>query len=120
VVLTVVAFLCWYAGLGRLGVERAGVFAGLVPVASLAGAAALDRAVPTPAQLAGTVAVALALVSALRHRDRRAGHPGAESSRRRAQYRVSGSGSSRWRRARTGQSSPSAYGDSRSAHTAYP
>lgn len=66
VVLTVLAFLCWYAGLGRLGVERAGVFAGLVPVASLGGAAVLDRTVPTPAQLAGSAAVALALVCALR------------------------------------------------------
>jgi drug/metabolite transporter (DMT)-like permease len=66
VVLTVVAFVCWYGGLRRLGVERAGMFAGLVPVASLAGAAILDRAAPTPAQLTGTVAVALALVAALR------------------------------------------------------
>jgi drug/metabolite transporter (DMT)-like permease len=66
VVLTVVAFVCWYGGLRRLGVERAGLFAGLLPVASLAGAALLDRAVPTPAQLAGTAAVALALAAALR------------------------------------------------------
>ena len=77
VVLTVLAFLCWYAGLGRLGVERAGVFAGLVPVASLAGAAVLDRAVPTSAQLAGTVAVALALVSALRPAQAPAARPSA-------------------------------------------
>jgi drug/metabolite transporter (DMT)-like permease len=66
VVLTVGAFLAWYGGVRRLGVERAGVFAGLIPVASLAGAALLDRAVPNPAQLAGTAAVALALVTALR------------------------------------------------------
>ena len=66
VVLTVGAFLCWYGGVRRLGVERAGVFAGLIPVASLAGAALLDRAVPDPMQLAGTATVALALVAALR------------------------------------------------------
>jgi len=66
VVLTVGAFVCWYGGVRRLGVERAGVFAGLIPVASLAGAALLDRAVPNPVQLAGTAAVALALVAALR------------------------------------------------------
>lgn len=66
VVLTVGAFLCWYGGVRRLGVERAGVFAGLIPVASLAGAALLDRSVPDPVQLAGTATVALALVAALR------------------------------------------------------
>ena len=66
VVLTVGAFGCWYGGVRRLGVERAGVFAGLIPVASLAGAALLDRSVPDPVQLAGTAAVALALVAALR------------------------------------------------------
>jgi drug/metabolite transporter (DMT)-like permease len=80
VVLTVVAFVCWYGGLNRLGVERAGMFAGLLPVASLAGATLLDRAVPTPAQLAGTVVVAAALVAALR--------PAQEPVRRRSASRT--------------------------------
>src|SRR6266511_3825004 len=62
--LTVGAFLLWYTGLRRLGVERAGMFAGLLPVATLAATAALDGRVPGTLALAGTVIVAAALVSA--------------------------------------------------------
>jgi drug/metabolite transporter (DMT)-like permease len=65
VVLTVGAFLLWYGGLRRLGVERAGMFAGLVPLASLAGAAAMDHSGPAPAQVLGTVTVVAGLVAGL-------------------------------------------------------
>ena len=62
-VLTVGAFLLWYTGLRRLGVERAGMFAGLLPVATLVATAALDRRMPGTVALAGTALVALGLVS---------------------------------------------------------
>lgn len=41
VLLTAIAFLLWYAGLSRLGAERAGLFAGLVPIAAALSAWAL-------------------------------------------------------------------------------
>lgn len=86
-VLTVGAFTCWYGGIRRLGVERAGVFAGLIPVASLAGAALLDRTVPNPVQLAGTATVALALVAAL-SRPRRTPRVAQEPAARRSASRT--------------------------------
>jgi len=57
------AFLAWYAGLAVLGVERAGILVGLMPIATLATAAAIDAQVPDPVQIAGvtTVAAGLAL-----------------------------------------------------------
>lgn len=65
-VLTVVAFICWYTGVTRLGVERAGVFVGLVPVFALATVAAVDRVTPEGRQLAGVLAVAAGLIVGLR------------------------------------------------------
>jgi drug/metabolite transporter (DMT)-like permease len=62
VVLTAGAFLLWYTGLRRLGVERAGMFAGLLPVATLAATAVLDWRVPGTLPLAGTALVAVGLV----------------------------------------------------------
>jgi drug/metabolite transporter (DMT)-like permease len=61
--LTVGAFLLWYTGLRRLGVERAGMFAGVLPVATLAATAVLDGRVPGTLPLAGTAIVAIGLVS---------------------------------------------------------
>jgi drug/metabolite transporter (DMT)-like permease len=62
--LTVGAFLLWYTGLRRLGVARAGLFAGLLPVATLAATAVLDGRVPAPLAVAGTAVVAAGLVGA--------------------------------------------------------
>lgn len=64
-VLTVVAFVCWYTGVAHLGVERAGVFVGLVPVFALATLAVTDRVAPDPRQLAGVLAVAAGLAVGL-------------------------------------------------------
>lgn len=64
-VLTVLAFLAWYAGLARLGVERAGMCFGLMPVAALAATAALDARVPPPAQVAGVLVVGAGLALGL-------------------------------------------------------
>ncbi|GAB3863641.1 DMT family transporter [Dactylosporangium cerinum] len=76
-VLTVVAFVCWYTGVAHLGVERAGVFVGLVPVFALATVAVTDRVVPDPRQLAGVLAVAAGLVIGLRRASRDASNPSA-------------------------------------------
>jgi drug/metabolite transporter (DMT)-like permease len=73
-VLTVAAFVCWYTGVKGLGVERAGVFLGLVPVASLVVAAVADATMPNRWQLLGVAVVTTALVLGLTaHRERRSG-----------------------------------------------
>ncbi|MET7417728.1 DMT family transporter [Dactylosporangium sp. NPDC005555] len=64
-VLTVVAFICWYTAVAGLGVERAGVFVGLVPVAALLTVAVVDRVTPGTWQLAGVLAVAAGLAIGL-------------------------------------------------------
>jgi drug/metabolite transporter (DMT)-like permease len=60
-VLTVGAFLLWYAGLHRLGVARAGMFVGVLPVSTLAAAALLDGRLPRLAQVVGVLIVAVGL-----------------------------------------------------------
>jgi hypothetical protein len=60
-VLTVGAFLLWYAGLHRLGVARAGMFVGVLPVSTLLAAAALDGRLPRSAQVVGVLVVAVGL-----------------------------------------------------------
>jgi drug/metabolite transporter (DMT)-like permease len=61
VVLTVGAFVVWYGGLQRLGVARAGMFVGVLPVATLASTAALDTRLPALPQALGVLVVAAAL-----------------------------------------------------------
>jgi drug/metabolite transporter (DMT)-like permease len=58
VVVTALAFVLWYSGVGRLGVERAGLFAGLVPVSALLSAAAIGESSLTFVRLLGATAVA--------------------------------------------------------------
>ena len=65
VVLTAVAFLLWYTGLARVGPARAGLFAGLVPVAALAASLALGAETATPHAVAGALVVGLGLVLGL-------------------------------------------------------
>lgn len=67
--LTVVAFLAWYGGLGRLGPERAGLFVGLLPPVSLAVTALLDLQRPATIQIVGVLVVAAGLVLGLRSPD---------------------------------------------------
>jgi drug/metabolite transporter (DMT)-like permease len=64
-VLTVGAFLAWFAGLRRLGIERAGMFTGLLPVATLATAAIQDGRPPNPLQVAGVLVVAAGLAASV-------------------------------------------------------
>jgi drug/metabolite transporter (DMT)-like permease len=58
-IVTTGGFLCWYTAVGILGVERAGLFAGVLPVSALACSAVLGVAGVTPERLiAVTVVVA--------------------------------------------------------------
>ncbi|MFI2103586.1 DMT family transporter [Isoptericola sp. NPDC019693] len=65
VVLTAVAFLLWYSGLARVGAARAGLFAGLMPVAALATSLALGVEAPTAHGVAGALVVASGLALGL-------------------------------------------------------
>jgi drug/metabolite transporter (DMT)-like permease len=96
-VLTVGAFLCWYGGLRRLGVERAGMFAGLLPVAALGGAALLDRTVPAPMQVTGVLVVGAGLALGL-----------GTGQRARSAARTSSASASAARRSAASASSPAA------------
>ena len=58
VVVTALAFVLWYSGVGRLGAERAGLFAGIVPVSALLSAAAIGESSLTLLRLLGAAAVA--------------------------------------------------------------
>jgi drug/metabolite transporter (DMT)-like permease len=57
VVVTVVAFVCWYRSLGRLGADRAGLFAGCVPVGAILTGLLLDTGTPTLPDLVGAAVV---------------------------------------------------------------
>ncbi|KJK58259.1 hypothetical protein UK12_11610 [Saccharothrix sp. ST-888] len=59
VLLTCVAFLLWYAALARLGPERAGLFAGLIPVTAALSGAVLGTGALQAGQLAGAALVGL-------------------------------------------------------------
>ncbi|MDL4815756.1 DMT family transporter [Actinomadura opuntiae] len=68
VVVTVVAFLLWYGALGRLGADRAGLFAGMIPVSAVVTTVVLGLGRPGPADIAGAVLVAAGVVLGLRRR----------------------------------------------------
>ncbi|MBO2463812.1 DMT family transporter [Actinomadura violacea] len=68
VIVTVVAFLLWYGALGRLGADRAGLFAGVIPVSAVVTTVVLGLGRPGPADLAGAALVALGVVLGLRRR----------------------------------------------------
>ncbi len=65
VLLTVVAFVAWFSGLARLGVERAGLFVGLLPVVTIIVTSVQDGRWPAPAQAIGVLIVAAALTAGL-------------------------------------------------------
>ena len=67
-VATPAAFVAWYSGLTRLGVERAGLFAGLIPVAALVSVAVVGTSSVTPLKLAGSLLVGGGLVLGLADR----------------------------------------------------
>jgi uncharacterized glyoxalase superfamily protein PhnB/drug/metabolite transporter (DMT)-like permease len=57
VVVTALAFVAWYESIGRLGVERTGLFAGFLPVSALVVGAAVGSAAIGVLQLVGTIVV---------------------------------------------------------------
>jgi drug/metabolite transporter (DMT)-like permease len=59
---TVVAFLLWYTAVGRIGPGRAGLFTGVVPVASAVGSVLLGGPVPGPLVWAGVAVVVAGVV----------------------------------------------------------
>lgn len=58
VIVTVGAFILWYDALGRLGADRAGLFAGFIPISAVATTVLLGLRSPGLADLAGAVLVA--------------------------------------------------------------
>ncbi|KAB2365391.1 EamA family transporter [Actinomadura montaniterrae] len=68
VIVTVIAFLLWYGTLGRLGADRAGLFAGMIPVSAVVTTVVLGLGRPGPADLAGAALVAAGVVLGLRRR----------------------------------------------------
>lgn len=66
VVVTVGAFLLWYDALGRIGADRAGLFAGLIPVSAVVTTMALGLRNPGMAELAGALLVGSGVVAGLR------------------------------------------------------
>ncbi|GAA3021677.1 hypothetical protein GCM10020229_36110 [Kitasatospora albolonga] len=60
-VVTALAFFLWYAGVARLGVDRAGLFAGLVPLAAVLLGALLGTTQLTPPVLLGAALVGAAV-----------------------------------------------------------
>ncbi|MEV0615033.1 DMT family transporter [Nonomuraea sp. NPDC050404] len=57
IVVTVVAFFLWYTSLPKLGPGRAGLFAGLIPVAAIVTGAVLGVALPSAYDLLGAALV---------------------------------------------------------------
>ena len=68
--MTVVAFVAWFTGLRQLGVERAGMIVGLMPLATLVTAAVQAGRPPALGQFAGVLVVALGLATGLTARRR--------------------------------------------------
>jgi drug/metabolite transporter (DMT)-like permease len=59
------AFVLWYSAIRALGVERTGLFAGVLPVAALFCAAALGDSALTAGRVAGVLAVAAGIAAGL-------------------------------------------------------
>ncbi|MFC4911117.1 DMT family transporter [Actinomadura gamaensis] len=66
VVVTCVAFLLWYDALGLMGADRAGLFAGMIPVSAVLTTVLLGIATPRPAEVAGAALVAVGVGLGLR------------------------------------------------------
>jgi drug/metabolite transporter (DMT)-like permease len=65
IVVTAGAFILWYDALGRIGADRAGLFAGLIPVSAVLTTMALGLRPPGRAELAGALLVGLGVVVGL-------------------------------------------------------
>jgi drug/metabolite transporter (DMT)-like permease len=67
---TVFGFLAWYSAVNLLGVERAGLFSGVLPVSALAFSAFLGVAEITPERLAAVAVVAIGVTLGVRGAER--------------------------------------------------
>jgi drug/metabolite transporter (DMT)-like permease len=63
---TVLGFVSWYTAVGLLGVDKAGLFSGVLPVSALVFSAALGVAELTPGRLAAVAVVALGVTIGVR------------------------------------------------------
>jgi drug/metabolite transporter (DMT)-like permease len=66
IAITAIVFIAWYGALERLGVDRTGLFNGLVPVTSLAAVALTGTGTITPLELMGALAVLAGVILGLR------------------------------------------------------
>jgi drug/metabolite transporter (DMT)-like permease len=65
VVVTAVVFLTWYAAMKHLGVDRTGLFNGLIPIASLAAVALTGTGTITPLQCLAALTVLVGVILGL-------------------------------------------------------
>lgn len=65
VAVTAVVFVAWYGAIERLGVERTGLFNGLIPIASLGAVALVGTGTVTPIRALGAAAVLLGVLFGL-------------------------------------------------------
>jgi drug/metabolite transporter (DMT)-like permease len=65
VAVTAVVFLAWYAAMKRLGVDRTGLFNGLIPIASLAAVALAGTGTITPLQCLAALTVLVGVIFGL-------------------------------------------------------
>ncbi|WP_333771922.1 EamA family transporter [Streptomyces sp. IBSBF 2435] len=72
VVATVIGFVCWYAGMQRLGAERATLFSGLIPVSAALTAPLVALGTFGTAQLTGSALVAAGVAAGASPRSGRA------------------------------------------------
>jgi drug/metabolite transporter (DMT)-like permease len=68
VVVTALGFVLWYSSVERLGVDRAGLFAGLVPVSALLSATVIGESSPTPLRVLGALVVGAGVTVGVRSR----------------------------------------------------
>lgn len=65
VAVTVIVFIAWYAAMKRLGVDRTGLFNGLIPIASLAAVALVGTGTITPVQFLAALTVLAGVILGL-------------------------------------------------------
>jgi hypothetical protein len=67
VAVTAVVFLTWYAAMKRLGVDRTGLFNGLIPITALAAVALVGTGTITPLQCLAALTVLAGVILGLGH-----------------------------------------------------
>jgi drug/metabolite transporter (DMT)-like permease len=65
IAVTAVVFMAWFGAMERLGVDRTGLFNGLIPVTSLAAVALVGTGTITPLRLLGALAVLAGVILGL-------------------------------------------------------